>query len=196
VLDDALTQTEAQIDAALEEAHLPALIMSLVHLTGDERWLGDEFRPVYNFFGDSRSGGLPDAAQDQIRAAAKTAIEAALAGGKAAAAPSPATLRRMMDFIAGAEIPERYVPFLTEELGLDDVDQREPRWQAPALKAAASKMKVLIIGAGMSGLLAGLRLSQAGIPFEIIEKNADVGGTWLENSYPGCRVDNPSHLYS
>jgi 4-hydroxyacetophenone monooxygenase len=47
----------------------------------------------------------------------------------------------------------------------------------------------------MSGLLAAIRLQQAGVAFEIIEKNADVGGTWLENTYPGCRVDNPSHLY-
>ena len=57
-------------------------------------------------------------------------------------------------------------------------------------------MKVLIIGAGMSGLLAGIRLKQAGVAFTIIEKNADVGGTWLENIYPGCRVDNPNHIYS
>jgi 4-hydroxyacetophenone monooxygenase len=57
-------------------------------------------------------------------------------------------------------------------------------------------MKVLIIGAGMSGLLSAIRLQQAGVAFEVIEKNADVGGTWLENTYPGCRVDNPSHLYS
>ena len=57
-------------------------------------------------------------------------------------------------------------------------------------------MKVLVIGAGMSGLLTGIRLKQAGIDFTIIEKNADVGGTWLENTYPGCRVDNPNHMYS
>ena len=57
-------------------------------------------------------------------------------------------------------------------------------------------MKVVIIGAGLSGLLSGIRLSQAGVPFEIIEKNPDVGGTWFENAYPGCRVDNPNHLYS
>ena len=34
------------------------------------------------------------------------------------------------------------------------------------------------------------------MPFTILEKNADVGGTWLENVYPGCRVDNPNHMYS
>ena len=57
-------------------------------------------------------------------------------------------------------------------------------------------MKVVVVGAGMSGLLTGIRLKQAGVDFTIVEKDADVGGTWLENVYPGCRVDNPNHMYS
>ena len=57
-------------------------------------------------------------------------------------------------------------------------------------------MHVVIVGAGMSGLLMALRLKQAGVRFTVIETNADVGGTWLENTYPGCRVDNPNHMYS
>ena len=36
----------------------------------------------------------------------------------------------------------------------------------------------------------------AGVDFVVLEKNDDVGGTWYENSYPGCRVDNPNHNYS
>jgi 4-hydroxyacetophenone monooxygenase len=48
----------------------------------------------------------------------------------------------------------------------------------------------------MSGLLAGIRLKEAGIPFTILEKNAGVGGTWYENTYPGCRVDVGNHFYS
>ena len=48
----------------------------------------------------------------------------------------------------------------------------------------------------MSGLLAAIRLKQAGIAYTIVDKNKDVGGTWLVNTYPGCRVDNPNHLYS
>ena len=47
----------------------------------------------------------------------------------------------------------------------------------------------------MSGLLAAHRLRQAGIDVVVFEKNDDVGGTWLENTYPGCRVDVPSHLF-
>jgi len=57
--------------------------------------------------------------------------------------------------------------------------------------------RVIIIGAGMSGLLAGLRLRRNGIAgFVILEKSHDVGGTWLDNAYPGSGCDVPSHLYS
>ena len=52
-----------------------------------------------------------------------------------------------------------------------------------------------MIGCGESGLLAGIRLKEAGIPFTIIEKNAGVGGTWWENTYPGARVDVGNHFY-
>jgi 4-hydroxyacetophenone monooxygenase len=48
----------------------------------------------------------------------------------------------------------------------------------------------------MSGLLAAHRLLQTGIEVVILEKNHDVGGTWLENTYPGCRVDVSNHYYS
>src|SRR5690606_27266523 len=55
---------------------------------------------------------------------------------------------------------------------------------------------VVVIGAGMSGILAGIRLKQADVPFVIIEKNPDVGGTWFENTYPGARVDVSNAFYS
>ncbi|HEY2662456.1 MAG TPA: NAD(P)/FAD-dependent oxidoreductase [Caulobacteraceae bacterium] len=185
------------IDQALAEAHLPALLMSLVHVTGDTGLLSDDMRPVYDFFADGRYGGYSQAQQDALRARAKDVLTAYNAGdGSLPPSPDEATIRRMMNFVAGAEVPERYVPLLMEELSVDGIDQKLPQWDTPQLKAAAAKTKVVIIGAGMSGLLTAIRLKQAGVAFEIIEKNADVGGTWLENTYPGCRVDNPSHLYS
>ena len=185
------------IDQALADANLPALLMALVHITGDAGLLRDDLKPVYDFFADGRYGGYSQEQQDDLRAFAREKITAYLAGdGTLPPPPSPQTIRRMMDFIAGAEVPERYVPLLMEELGVDGVDQKRPIWETPQLKAAAAKTKVVIIGAGMSGILAAIRLQQAGIAYEIVEKNAEVGGTWLENSYPGCRVDNPSHLYS
>ena len=58
-------------------------------------------------------------------------------------------------------------------------------------------VRVAVIGAGFGGLGAGIRLRQAGLTdFVILERAASVGGTWRDNTYPGCACDVPSHLYS
>ena len=58
------------------------------------------------------------------------------------------------------------------------------------------KLKVVIIGAGMSGILTGIRLLDAGIDDFIVYEKADrLGGTWRENTYPGLSCDVPSHHY-
>lgn len=57
--------------------------------------------------------------------------------------------------------------------------------------------KILIVGAGMSGMLAAIRLLEEGYTqFEIYEKGPDVGGTWRVNTYPGIACDVPSHYYT
>ncbi|MDO9236766.1 MAG: NAD(P)/FAD-dependent oxidoreductase [Aquabacterium sp.] len=56
---------------------------------------------------------------------------------------------------------------------------------------------VLVIGTGFSGLCTAIRLKQEGVEdFVILERAADVGGTWRDNNYPGCACDVQSHLYS
>lgn len=56
---------------------------------------------------------------------------------------------------------------------------------------------VLVIGAGMSGILMGIKLREAGITdITIVEKGDGVGGTWRENTYPGVSCDVPAHMYS
>ncbi len=58
-------------------------------------------------------------------------------------------------------------------------------------------LEVLVVGAGFGGILAGIKLREAGIEdFLILEKDAGVGGTWWANTYPGCACDVQSHLYS
>ena len=71
--------------------------------------------------------------------------------------------------------------------------------ESPALQsnAAGTVVDVLIVGGGFSGLCMGIKLLEAGMKsFLIIEKSADIGGTWWDNRYPGCACDIPSHLYS
>lgn len=55
---------------------------------------------------------------------------------------------------------------------------------------------VAIVGSGFAGLATGVRLKQAHREFVILERASDLGGTWRDNSYPGCACDVPSHLYS
>ncbi len=63
--------------------------------------------------------------------------------------------------------------------------------------AAARAVRVAIVGSGFSGLGAAARLKRGGVDdFIILERAADVGGTWRDNTYPGCACDVESHLYS
>ncbi|MGH3998901.1 MAG: flavin-containing monooxygenase, partial [Pseudonocardiaceae bacterium] len=57
--------------------------------------------------------------------------------------------------------------------------------------------RVIVIGAGFAGLGMAIRLRQQGMTdFVVLERASDVGGTWRDNSYPGCACDVPSQLYS
>ena len=62
-------------------------------------------------------------------------------------------------------------------------------WKTPPPAERLEAFNVIVIGGGLGGLNAAIQLKRAGIPFTVVEKNPDVGGTWWENRYPGCRVD-------
>src|ERR1700730_9590314 len=70
-----------------------------------------------------------------------------------------------------------------------------PRPAAP--NGTAPHVRVAIVGAGFSGLCMAIRLKQSGIEdFVVLERGDEVGGTWRDNTYPGCQCDIPSALYS
>jgi 4-hydroxyacetophenone monooxygenase len=101
----------------------------------------------------------------------------------------------MMSWLAGKPLEARMSHMFFEDMQFDGADRRAIRWgdEVPAEVKATSH--VVVIGCGLSGILAGIRLSQAGLPFTIIEKDDGPGGTWWENHYPGARVDVGSHQY-
>jgi cation diffusion facilitator CzcD-associated flavoprotein CzcO len=58
-------------------------------------------------------------------------------------------------------------------------------------------IRVAIVGSGFAGLGMAIRLKQRGMhDFVVLERAGDIGGTWRDNTYPGCQCDVPSHLYS
>jgi cation diffusion facilitator CzcD-associated flavoprotein CzcO len=62
------------------------------------------------------------------------------------------------------------------------------------------ELRVVCMGAGYSGIMMAIMFNEkmkgSNATLQIYEKNEDIGGTWLENRYPGCRCDIPAHNYS
>jgi 4-hydroxyacetophenone monooxygenase len=180
----------AAFEAALHATHLPTLAVCVAQASGDDSLLERE-RPSYDFFGDGM-GGFSPAFAARIRAEADRLLWPIISSAAQAAPPPDAgRLARMISWLAGADVPPHYLPFLLEELAIDGVDRR-----APQPIDGDRRLRAIVIGAGMSGLLAAHRLRQAGVAVTVIEAHDDVGGTWLVNRYPGVRVDTPNHLYS
>lgn len=64
-------------------------------------------------------------------------------------------------------------------------------------EASVRRVRMVILGTGFSGLGMAIHLKKHNYnDFVVIEKAADIGGTWRDNTYPGCACDIPSHLYS
>ena len=197
VRENITEQEIGQLQSILSDANLPSLLMVLYHFTGDEKWLNEPYRPRRaRGMSDNDDGGLPENIQNEIREAAAEVITNWVRGAEIAVpAPSQDKLSQMMAVCAAeTEIPENYTRMLGQEMGFVDREPITNFNETP--QALRENFKVVIIGAGIGGLFTGLLLKQAGIPFVILEKQSDVGGTWQSHHYPGCGVDTPSYLYS
>lgn len=192
---DSSSQPETAIHdvaASVADANVPTLLAVLVVLTGDTSWLTERYRPQrIRGLSEDAGGGLSIDAQSEIRAAASVAITDWLSGKPAALAnPSPVFLRELFSFTVGEDVPEEYTDYIDYDLAVaahpvtDDVE------------STLTGMTAVIIGAGVSGIASAIRLTLLGVHVTVLESTDDVGGTWNINTYPGCGVDTPSHLYS
>ena len=187
-----LVADEARVRDALAQADVATLLMVLVHLSGDEAWL-DELRPYIKGPWDYSVSAPPPlvaAVHDRLVEVLRTL---AGDGAVAPAQPSRELLQKMMSVCVGEPVADEYVALALEEMGLSIEALRPPRVPAAA---AEQNLRVAVIGAGMSGLCAAIKLREFGLEFTVFEKNDAVGGTWYENKYPGCGVDTPNHFYS
>jgi 4-hydroxyacetophenone monooxygenase len=185
------TTPDDQIAAALLDVSVPTLMLSLVHMSGDPSLIRGELKPAGLFLNEVQ-GYM---SEDDKAAARRVALEV-IADYRDRGCPEPEPigpelLQEMMQWLVCEPVPPEYVPMLVEEMELNGIDNRASRFDQPA----PPDFPVIVIGCGESGLLAGIRLKEAGIPFTIVEKNAGVGGTWWQNTYPGARVDVGNHFY-
>ncbi len=190
-----ITASDDELREILADAALQPLLPALAYATGDMSLLDDRLRPDPMLLALPQ-GGFTDEQEAEIRERALDVLRRFRDGGCVPAPPpAEADVLRILEFAVAGSDMGAYLPLLEEELAHRGEDRRAPTWHKDDV-APDRDFSVLVIGAGMSGLLAGHRLDQAGVRFTIVDKNDDVGGTWWENEYPGCRVDNPNHNYS
>ncbi|HEX3794182.1 MAG TPA: FAD-dependent oxidoreductase [Acidimicrobiales bacterium] len=188
------TSTSAALRDALAEAEVHPLLCAVAHLTGDLSVLRPDLAPdQLQMLVPGR--GLNSEQEEEARALAAQALLDHGAAGDPERLLTQDELRQIFDFLVSPSATPKWSEFLTEELALAGTDPRAPSWHVADLPDARG-LRCAIVGAGVSGLAAAHRLRQAGVEVAVFEKNADVGGTWLENTYPGCRVDVPNQLYS
>ena len=101
----------------------------------------------------------------------------------------------MMSFLGCRPVEGRLAGLFFDDLQFEGADTGAVAWGTEVPEDVKEASPVVVIGCGMAGILAGIRLKQAGLPFQIVEKNPGPGGTWWENRYPGARVDIGSHQY-
>ena len=188
----ATTPKEFDLPSALEQADIRVLLMVLVHMTGDMRWLEPPYAPRRDvrLIPDPRAG-LSDEIQADIR---KAALKVLSGNAKPVITdPGNDLMQRMMSATLGEKVSPEYAPMMREEMGLIE---RHAKWseQPPADKI--EERHVLIVGAGVCAIALGVGLNRLGIPYTIVDKEDEIGGTWYVNRYPGCGVDTPNHSYS
>ena len=192
---DLIRDDDNTIREALEHANAPVTLAALVHLTGDVELLRGDIR-VDNSRARDLQRGIGKKQQAIIRARALQVLTEYRDRGCPTPPPlAPETLREILRFITGQELDEDCIRFLMEESEFETDDAYGVGGFDAIPADVRRRFHVVVVGAGMSGLLAGYRLRQAGLSFTIVERSGDVGGTWHDNVYPGCRIDNPSHVY-
>ena len=189
--------SDAEIAAALEDLSIPALMLSCIHMipdaAGRRAILDGPIRPAGIFLNE-----VQGYMSEEDKAAARKLAYDVIRDYRDRGCPEPepvdaSMLKAMMDWLVASEVPDEYVPMMLEEMELDGRDSRDAVLRSDP--GARAEFPVIVIGCGQSGLLAAIRLQQAGLPYTVIEKNLGVGGTWWENSYPGARVDVGNHFY-
>src|SRR6185295_1099770 len=164
---------KAGLKQALEDANLPSLLMVYIQYTQDEPYL-KEFEPYLRAIYSTDVATIPDDLAADLRNRLFNLLTDP--NPPAEKKPSRELVRRMMSVSVGEEVDEQLIPVLYDQMGFEPPVIRKA---LPNRPQAPVGFKVLVIGAGMSGIAAGIKLDEAGYDYTILEKNSEVGGTWL-----------------
>ncbi len=167
------------------------LVAVLGQLTGDPSVV-DRYGPKISHVPDPpERAGVTDA---ETRDALVTAVIDAINAPRPVDAPAPddpELFARLLPLALGSDVAAEFVPLLLEQGGFQLSQPTLPR-----TVAIPDTTSVAIIGAGLAGIISALAAADAGVKYQIFDRNDEVGGTWLTTRYPGIGVDTPSAYYS
>jgi 4-hydroxyacetophenone monooxygenase len=193
--DELLNASDAEIDNAVTFSDPMSLRGLIYQLTGDESLANINVSKQRVFLAEAVIPASPaDVAFIQQKAAKFLKDYRDSGAGPIGIGPIE-RLPKSLALAAGEPINPDELDMWIEETAIDPW-ARALKWPATPDPATVANFTVAVIGAGMGGLNAAVQLRHAGIPFFVIEKNDEVGGTWYENTYPGARVDTPSRAYT
>jgi 4-hydroxyacetophenone monooxygenase len=189
-----LSASDAQIDDAVQYASPMVLRGLLYQLTGDADVVDMPPGTAAKYGTGREMANETDA--ELLKAKASAFLKQCRDSGAGDIDIGPeARLRQSLSLTAGHEIPEQELHIWQQEAAFDRW-ARSVHWTGGKPPKAVEDFKVAVIGTGISGLNVAVQLKHAGIPFVVIEKNPEVGGSWYENRYPGARVDTSSRGYT
>jgi 4-hydroxyacetophenone monooxygenase len=178
-----------ELRANLRQADPGVLVAVLAQLTGDISVI-DRFGPAISHVPDPpERAGVTDA--DTAEALVAAVVEALDAPVVPEGPVDPEFFKRLLPLALGSEVDDEFIPLLLEQGGFQLSQPTLPR-----TVPMPDIMTVAIIGAGLAGIISALSLADAGVRYEIFDRNDEVGGTWLTTTYPGIGVDTPSAYYS
>ncbi|MFV9432047.1 flavin-containing monooxygenase [Rhodococcus aetherivorans] len=192
-------EREARLHAAIDVCDPAPLLMSMVHATGDVALL-DEFAPRLTITEPGNHyrtgtrpvtppGQYPDDVIADIRERAHEVLTPD--AQDRLGVPDPELFLRMAAVATSERVDEEFVPILREQAGFVLSERCVPVTRKPS-----PEFSVIVIGAGIVGINAAIKLGEAGFTYRIFEARDEIGGTWSRNTYPGAAVDTPSHYYS
>ncbi|OBK74798.1 NAD(P)-binding domain-containing protein [Mycobacterium sp. 1164985.4] len=180
-----------ELRANLAQADPGVLVAVLAQLTGDPSVL-DRFGPKITHIPDPpERAGVTDA---DTMAALVDAVVSALSSPRAEGAMAADDIdlfTRALPVALGSDVDDEFVPLLLEQGGFHLSQPTLPR-----TVPIPPTTNVAIVGAGIAGIITALAAADAGVRYQIFDRNDEVGGTWLTTKYPGIGVDTPSAYYS
>ena len=170
----------------------PGVLMAvLAQLTGDPSVI-DTYVPKISHIPDPpERAGVTD--PDTAEALVSAIIDALSRPRPAGAVPADDRnfFARLLPTALGSQVDDEHVDLLLEQGGFQRSQPTLPR-----TVPIPETLNVAIIGAGIAGISVALAAAAEGVSYEIFDRNAEVGGTWLTTTYPGIGVDTPSAYYS